>query len=97
MLIFNTYYTLNLKEKKRFTALINFRFGYITIHPIITNVQKILFHTGGGCLATRQKCSNLAIKFIKTIAMATRHSLRTSDSGNGNHSVSLPIILIKSK
>ena len=35
-------------------------FGYIIILPIITNVQKILLHTGAGCLATRQKKANFA-------------------------------------
>ena len=34
-------------------------FGYIIILPINTNVQKILLHTEGGCLATRQKRPNL--------------------------------------
>ena len=53
MLIYNTSNTFNLK-KKRFTALIRFKFGYIIILPIITNVQKLLLHTGGGCLATRR-------------------------------------------
>ena len=57
MLIFNTYNTLI--EKKIFTALVMVMFGYIIIFPIITNVQKILLHTGGGCLATRQKWPNL--------------------------------------
>ena len=30
-------------------------FGYIIMLSIITNVQKILLHSGGGYLATRQK------------------------------------------
>ena len=30
-------------------------FGYVIMLSIITNVQKSLLHTGGGCLATRQK------------------------------------------
>ena len=34
-------------------------FAYIIILPIITNVQKIVLPTGGGCLATRQKWPNL--------------------------------------
>ena len=54
MLIFNTYNTLN-----QFTALISLMSGYIIMLSIITNVQKILLHTGGGCLATRQKRPNL--------------------------------------
>ena len=59
MLIFNTYNTLNLKE--RFTAVIRLIFGYIIMLSIITNVQKILLHTGGGCLATRQKKAKFAL------------------------------------
>ena len=48
MLIFNTYNTLNLKETIK--AVIRLIFGYIIIMlSIITNVQKILLHTGGGC------------------------------------------------
>ena len=34
-------------------------FGYITILPVIINVRKFLLHTGGGCLAIRQKWPNL--------------------------------------
>ena len=45
MLIFNTYNTLNLK--KLFTALIRPMFVDIIMLSIITNVQKILLHTGG--------------------------------------------------
>ena len=52
MLIFNIYNTLNLKV--RFTALIRLMFGYIIMLSIITNVQKILLHTVGGYLATKQ-------------------------------------------
>ena len=76
MLIFNTYNTLNLKEKiyilvqvwylivlipdlAPLLTLIKIMFGYIIILPIVTNVQKILLHTGGGCLATSQKWPNL--------------------------------------
>ena len=36
-------------------------FVYIIIPTIIINVQKILLHTGGGCLAARQKTTDLAL------------------------------------
>ena len=53
MLHFNTYNTCYPKEKIQST-----NYAYIIL-PIITNVQKCLLHTGGSCLATRQKWSNL--------------------------------------
>ena len=36
-------------------------FGYIIILPIITNVQKILLYTGGGCHSQKTKMAKFAL------------------------------------
>ena len=41
--------------------------------------------------------SALLLDFLVTVKVAPHECVRTSDGGNGNHSVSLPIILIKIK
>ena len=50
-------------------------FGYTRTILIITNVQKIILHSLGGCQETRYKCQICPMQYNKTITMATNHSM----------------------